>query len=397
MAAPDAYDALVIGAGPAGSSAAASLAAQGLRVLLVERDRLPRHKVCGEFLSPEAQQTLDALGLTAAVAAHGPRPLRHMQVTAAGGQSLRRPLPAAAWGISRYTLDEALAQAAAAQGAALWTETTATRTQRRGERYVVTLRRAGRQYLVTARVVLLAAGRQSRAALCPQPPQPETSPAGLLRRAVGIKRHLQGLSLDDQVELFLFPGGYAGINPVEGGRANLCLLVEGGVFRAAGGQVEGAIAAAAAANPALAARLAGARPLADTTCTVAAVDTRSPPRLWAGLPRLGDAVLMLPPLCGDGMAMALRGAELCALGAAAYLRGGCSLAEWAASYAAAWRDEFEARVRLAHALQGLLMQPRLAGGLLTLGAWLPWAADYVVRATRGSVGDPSSLSILESG
>jgi flavin-dependent dehydrogenase len=214
---------------------------------------------------------------------------------------------------------------------------------------------------------------------------------------VGIKRHLHGLSMDDQVELYLFAGGYAGINPVEGDRANLCLLVEEATLRAAGGQIETVIAAAGVANPALAARLAGARPLADTTCTVAAVDTQTPARLWSGLPRLGDAALMLPPLCGDGMAMALRGAELCAMGAAAYLRGDCTLAEWEAAYTAAWRREFEERVRLAHIVQGLLLKPSLADALLALGARLPWAADYVVRATRGSVGNLSPLPTSESG
>lgn len=381
------YDAVVIGAGPAGSSAAASLAAHGRRVLLVERDRFPRHKVCGEFLSPEAQDTLNALDLTDAVAVQGPTSLTHVEVTTRGGQHLRRPLPAAAWGISRYALDGALAQAAAGRGVTLWTATTAVRTVYQGGRYWVTLRR-GRQYIhATARTVLLAAGRQVRAALCPQPPPRTTEEAqsAPLSRSVGLKRHLDGVAIPDQVELFLFPGGYAGINPVEGGRANLCLLVEEETFRAAGGQVESMIAAAGEANPALGERLAGARPVADTTCTVGAVNTQTPPRVWAGLPRLGDAALMLPPLCGDGMAMALRGAELCAAGAEAYLRGECTLAEWEARYTEAWHTEFAERVRVAHALQRLLMMPHLAGGLLTLGSWLPWAADYVVRATRGAV------------
>lgn len=385
-----AYDVVVIGAGPAGSSAAAALAACGRQVLLVERDRFPRHKVCGEFLSPEAQGTLTALGLTDVLAEQGPTSLTHVEIATPGGQRLRRPLPAAAWGISRYALDGALAQAAAAWGVTLWTATTALRTTRQQDSYRVTLRRDGQHGEVTARVVLLAAGRQVRAALCPHP-TPRTTQEGQgapLSRAVGLKRHLEGVPVSNQVELFLFPGGYAGINPVEGGRTNLCLLVEEKAFRAAGGQVDRMFAAAEAANPALAERLAGARPVSGTTCTVGAVNTQTPPQLWAGLPRLGDAALMLPPLCGDGMAMALRGAELCAAGAEAYLRGDCSLAEWKTDYTEVWRTEFSKRVQMAHTLQRLLMAPSLAGGLVKLGSWLPWAADYVVRATRGALTAP---------
>lgn len=412
--APD-YDVIVIGAGPAGSSAAAALADRGHRVLLVERERFPRHKVCGEFLSPEAQGTLAALGLYPALAQLEPVHLRHVEVYAAQGQALRRPLPGTAWGISRYALDAALAQAAVDRGVTLCTGTTAIRTTvipntttqkiepQTLQRvcYVVALRSEGRQHSVCARMVLAAAGRQSRAALYPGPPpneqrQQQQARHARLTRSVGVKRHYSGLSMPCQVALFLFEGGYAGINPVEGGRANLCLLVEEETFRAVGGTVEGMIAAAAAANEALGEQLAGAHPLEETTCTVAAVNTESPACPWQGLPRLGDAAVMLPPFCGDGMAMALRGAQLCVDGADAYLRGDCTLDEWAAHYTAAWRAEFAPRVRLARRLQRLLMMPHVAGGLLALGRHLPWAADYFVRATRGPVPASASSSSLPS-
>lgn len=392
-----AYDVLVIGAGPAGSSAAAALAVRGWSVLLVERDRFPRHKVCGEFLSPEAQGSLHALGFLPPLAAQGPRPLHHVEITAPDGRRLRRPLPGAAWGISRYALDRTLAETAQTFGVTLRTGVTATHTAPLHDAYQVTLRQDGQRTTVTARAVLAAAGRQSRATLFPQPASRVSGKHRAAPYSVGVKRHYAGMSLPGQVELFLFAGGYAGLNPIENGtehrtesgRANLCLLVENDHFRAAGATPERMIAAAAAANPALAERLAGARPLPATTCTVGAVDTYSPARLWDGLPRLGDAALMLPPFCGDGMAMALRGAELCVAGADAYLRDECSLAQWEAAYTQAWRAEFAPRLRLAHLLQRFLLRPSLAGRLLTLGAWLPWAADYAVRATRGPVPVPS--------
>src|SRR5215203_2521983 len=75
------YDAVIAGAGPAGSTLATALAKQGWQVLLVERDRLPRHKVCGEFLSPEAQKTLQALGLDGEIAALTPVPLHNAMLT----------------------------------------------------------------------------------------------------------------------------------------------------------------------------------------------------------------------------------------------------------------------------------------------------------------------------
>ena len=56
-------DALVAGAGPAGSAAARALALAGARVLLCDARSLPRHRLCGEFVSPEAEADIRALGL----------------------------------------------------------------------------------------------------------------------------------------------------------------------------------------------------------------------------------------------------------------------------------------------------------------------------------------------
>ena len=62
MSEAEAFDAVVVGAGPAGSAAAAVLAEHGRSVLLLEKDVFPRHKVCGEFLSADALPSLDRIG-----------------------------------------------------------------------------------------------------------------------------------------------------------------------------------------------------------------------------------------------------------------------------------------------------------------------------------------------
>ncbi len=116
----DRFDVAVIGAGPGGSSAAAALAALGWNVLLVERDRLPRHKVCGEFLSPESQGTLRELGLHADLSALRPIELTEVQLVSRHGRQLVVPLPAPGWGVSRYAMDAGLAAAAQRRGATLW-------------------------------------------------------------------------------------------------------------------------------------------------------------------------------------------------------------------------------------------------------------------------------------
>jgi flavin-dependent dehydrogenase len=99
---------------------------------------------------------------------------------------------------------------------------------------------------------------------------------------------------------------------------------------------------------------------------------------------LGDTAVMIPPLCGDGMAMALRSAELCAPLAHDFLRGRLSLAEWQVAYRTIWHAEFDQRVRIGNYLQTILNMPALSDAFIGLGRLAPFLAAALVRATRGT-------------
>ena len=88
------YDAAVVGAGPAGSAAAILLARAGRKVLLVEKDTFPRHKVCGEFLSSDALPLLERLGALRAVEAHGPERIGRGSFHPPRGPAVEFRLPA---------------------------------------------------------------------------------------------------------------------------------------------------------------------------------------------------------------------------------------------------------------------------------------------------------------
>lgn len=377
-------DVVVVGAGPAGSAAAAALAQQGWDVLLLERDEFPRHKVCGEFLSPEAQATLQALDLQDAVATTAPVLLTAATVTTQRGQTVEMALPGQAWGVSRFALDATLADAAQSKGVELWTGATVKTFTQSDDHYVVhwqdrlQVEETPRPARVSTRALMIACGRHSALGLPPYS-TPHTRPL-----FVGVKCHYAELAMPAQTELFFFPGGYAGVNPVEGGRVNLCLLLSYPAFKRAGRSAPTTLAAVGAWNPALGRRLVGGRALAGTITTVAPVDTGNPAAPWAGVPCLGDAAVMLPPLCGDGMAMALRSAELCVPLADAFLRGQMTLDAWAAAYQKRWHAEFDQRVRTGRWLQRMLALPFLAEPLVSLGRVAPPLAAYFLKATRGS-------------
>ncbi len=386
------HDVIVVGAGLAGSGIAAALAQRGWDVLLVERDRFPRHKVCGEFLSPEAQHSLQALGLLDEVAALGPVPLRGAAITTPGGATVELALPSDAWGLSRYALDARMAAAVERRGGQVWQGATVTSAVRDEEGYVlhVRCRGAARQQedrILRTRAVLMACGRYSSAALPPHTAARAADKRGW-RDCVGLKIHYRNVRMEPRVELYLFPGGYVGINPVEGGRANVCLLITAPALQAAGKSLACVLDMVAARHPLFAERLRGADAVVETECAVAPVDTQRRPTPWdaqTGAACIGDTAAMIPPLAGDGMAMALRSAELCLRPAHAFLQGSLALDGWAAAYSKAWQGEFGRRLRLGQALQSSLTIPGLGDVMAGLGQRLPWAAGWLLAETRGRI------------
>jgi flavin-dependent dehydrogenase len=112
--------------------------------------------------------------------------------------------------------------------------------------------------------------------------------------------------LGDAIELILFPGGYAGLQPVEGGRVNLCLLITAECLRSAGSNWSALQAYLVGNNPRLAERLQGAEALLDAPLTVARIPYGHVQRAAEdGLWHVGDQAAVIPSFCGDGMAIAL--------------------------------------------------------------------------------------------
>lgn len=295
---------LVVGGGLAGAAAAAWLARAGRPVHVIERERMAHHKICGEFLSHEARAWLDALGLD--VFALGGAPIDRLRLIA-GNRMAESRLPFLAAGLSRRLLDETLLERAAALGARLERGVTVRSVEADG---TVTTTHG---MLQPARL-FLASGKHDLRGV-------RRDTGGTIDDMVGFKTHLRltpanRTALSRHIELHLFPGGYAGLQPVEREMANLCLLSSKERLAAAGGTLEGLMAGFAADAPLLAARLQGSAMLFDRPLAISNVPYgylhRPRPEDPAWLWRLGDQAAVIPSFCGDGMAIALHSARLAA-------------------------------------------------------------------------------------
>ena len=369
------YDVAIIGAGLAGSSMACAMASMGWDTVLIDRHTFPRHKACGEFLSPESRGVLAALGLSAAIESLRPARMDTVRVSS-GGVSLDIALPGTAFGVSRYALDDAVQRVSREKGAVVLAGATVVSLSPEERGYRIELRDKGARRTIEARAVIGAWGRNPGAGLA------AVSGSAARRSYIGVKSHMAGIEPQPAVELYFFRGGYVGLAPIEGGRYNVAALVTRRAFENSGKTVRGMLQTASRLNGAFRRRLAGGEPIPGTGTAVAPVVTSRDPVPWGIVPHIGDAALVIPPLCGDGMAIALRSAEICAQLADGYLRGRLSLDGWRDAYSRALLDQCSGPLLWGNALQRLSEIRGVLPLLLRFGRFAPGLAGSLVQATR---------------
>jgi flavin-dependent dehydrogenase len=310
------WQVIVVGGGPAGSSAAWHLATAGLDVLLVDRARFPRAKPCAEYVSPEGARILHAMGALGTlerVAA----PLTGMVVHAPSGARIHGEFVAShgfrgfrdrGLGIRRELLDALLLDRARAVGVTVREETRVDAVITEGDRVTgVRVRDAQGEQLLTAPLVIGADGLRSvvsrRLGLAHQSRWP---------RRVALVAHYRGVhGVGSLGEMHVTSRGYVGLAQVNEDLVNVALVVPAADARTMHGNPAAFLAGWLAAHSTLAPRFAGAERITPVRATGPFASHAR--RGWApGAMLTGDAADFFDPFTGEGIYAALRGGELLA-------------------------------------------------------------------------------------
>ncbi|MCM3781394.1 FAD-dependent oxidoreductase [Neobacillus mesonae] len=371
-------DVVVIGAGIAGSSCAVQLAERGHQTVLLDRKTFPRHKTCGEFMSPETKEMLEYVGVDPLQFQVEPSIMDSAKIIMPHGGEIESSLPGKAWGISRYELDLMLHQKATMAGVNIVTKAAVVDIQQLEDNsYRVDVRHGQHIEHYYSKAVIGAYGTTR-----PKYVKEETGESARDQQIyVGVKSHYSGIETASKVELYFCEGGYVGISPIEGKKANVAALLPLETVQRIGKSVPDIIQAAARNNKKLGARLAHGVPVQGTQVSIAPVKLSSVPEPWSVFPHIGDALLMIPPLCGDGMSIALRSSIICSLLTDRYLRSELSYEEWQSEYTLEANREFTKLLRRARRIQKLAFA-KTNRFYPSAAKLFPSLATHLVKTTR---------------
>lgn len=369
------FECAIIGGGLAGLCLAIQLAENGTSVALFEKQQYPFHKVCGEYISMESWPFLESLGVP--LSRMNLPAIKQLGISSERGFMLEHRLGMGGFGISRYTLDHALAELAARKGVRVIQECRVTDVQGNvsgGFR----LRTAAGEFM--AKVICGSYGKYTPQFV--RLYESHAMPANN-QNYLGVKYHIKTNFPDDRIELHNFKDGYCGISKVDKDWYCLCYLTTGKNLLENGKDVRQMEEAVLFKNPYLKqyftqSEFVHAQPLIISNVQFHKKQTDS-----NGIFLLGDAAGSITPLCGNGMSMGMRASKLLAQELLPFFNGKQTYDAVVRNYQRNWNAALGTRISAGYHLQKLFGKSRTTDLALKLLDKMPWVTSKLVSLTHG--------------
>ncbi|NNJ81236.1 MAG: FAD-dependent oxidoreductase [Flavobacteriaceae bacterium] len=343
-----------------------------LKILLIEKQSYPKHKVCGEYVSNEVLPYLGWLNIDPK--AHGAVPINQFEISTRHGETIESGLPLGGFGMSRYALDTLLYNEVVPKSEVVIDTVTSVEFQ---DNIFVVNTQSKKSFQAP-----YAVGAFGKRSILDK--QMDRKFVNERTHWMAVKAHYDYSFPENKVALHNFEGGYCGLSQTETGAVNACYLTTLKSFRACD-SLEEFQQKVMSENSRLKDFFENAIPLFEKPLTISQISFAKKSIIEDHIFMLGDSAGLIHPLCGNGMAMAIHSAKLFS---ELYLKeirnknGNRDSLEHA--YKKAWKANFAERLRTGSRIQRLLLNNTAASFAYTAVNRFPSILPYIIKKTHGT-------------
>jgi len=365
-------DVIIIGGGLAGLCNAIHLSKLGKKVLLIEKNEYPKHKVCGEYISNEVLPYLDFLEVNPFD--FGAVRINKFQLSTTKSNIISAKLPLGGFGISRYTLDLVLSEKAKENGVMILQDTVLDVTFLKDFFQVETKQNS----IFTSKIAIGAFGKRSLLDV-------KMGRNFIQKKSpyLGVKIHVKGNFKEDLVALHNFKGGYCGVSKVENNAINLCYITNYATFKKYK-NIADFQEQVVFKNRFLKEIFQNSEAIFEKPLSISQISFETKKPVENHVLMCGDSAGMIHPLCGNGMSMAIQSAQLASKLILNYFNGEIETRkELEKQYIRQWNRKFSLRLKAGHFIAMLFRKDTIASVLLQILKKLPFLLPIIIKQTHG--------------
>ena len=366
------FDVIIVGGGLAGLTSAIHLSKREKRVLLIEKNEYPKHKVCGEYISNEVLPYLNSLGIDPI--SEGAKKITKVHISTIKSNLIKGELPLGGFGMSRYFLDNLLVKKARLNGVQILKDTVDSINFKK-ESFTITTKSSG---VFQSKITIGAFGKRSSL-------DQKMNREFIKKKSpyLAIKTHVKGLFPQNLVALHNFKGGYCGVSKVENNAINVCYITEYRSFKKHK-NITDFQEQVVFKNEHLKKIFKESTPVFEKPLTISQVSFQTKNPIENHIIMCGDTAGMIHPLCGNGMGMAISSARLASTRILQFLNGEIKTREGLEKqYFRDWNKEFKIRLKTGHFIAWLFRNQTISQIAYSILKRTPSLLPKMIKFTHG--------------